>query len=256
MSIWPLLQLIKYGMSLGPLFHQEVVVWLGPEGLGKRPYLEVPLKFPLAGGAAGLLLLFAPVVILLSKGERPAPAVREIAIISLLVIGLIIVSNFRGVRYILPILPCLCFLLALIFCRFLEQGPTIQKRTIGVLALILCAGFVQSELQIILRKKDVAQEKMIAEKLGELQQPGTKIVLIKAFHVGNDLMWDSFYLFHGNLRAPVTKLTVDQIRSNPPNPPLVGACVDRDFPVVRQLYPNVQVELARAQFICWRVPSE
>jgi hypothetical protein len=25
---------------------------------------------------------------------------------------------------------------------------------------------------------------------------------------------------------------------------------------VRELYPNVQVELTRAQFVCWQVPAE
>jgi hypothetical protein len=69
-------------------------------------------------------------------------------------------------------------------------------------------------------------------------------------------MWDSFYLFHGNFRFPVTKLTTDEIRATPPKPPLIGAAVARDFPVVQQLYPNVQVELTRAQFVCWRVPAQ
>ena len=256
MSIWPLLQLLKYKMEIGSLFHEEVVVWLGPEGLGNRPYLEVPLKLALAGGAAGLFLLLAPFVVLFSRKERPAPAVREIAILSLLVLGLTIVSNFRGVRYILPILPCLCFLLALIFWRFLEQGSTIRKRTIAVLVVMLFAGFIHAELQIILRKKDVAQEKVIAERLGEMQQPETKTVLIKAIHAGNDLIWDSFYLFHGNFRFPVTKYTVDEIRSDPPKPPVIGACVARDFSVVREVYPTVHVQLTRAQFICWQVDSE
>jgi 4-amino-4-deoxy-L-arabinose transferase-like glycosyltransferase len=254
MSIWPLLQLLKYNMAIGLLFHEEVVVWLGPEGLGNRPYLEVLLKLPLAGGAVGLLLLLAPFLTLFSKRERPSPPVREIAIVSLLFIALTVVSNFRGVRYILPILPCLCFLLALIFWRFLERGSAIRKRTIAVLVVMLFAGFIHAELQIILRKKDVAQEKVIAEKLGAMQQPETKTVLIKAIHTGNDLIWDSFYLFHGNFRFPVAKYTVDEIRHDPPKPPVIGACVARDFPVVREVYPNAQVEFVRAQFICWRVP--
>jgi 4-amino-4-deoxy-L-arabinose transferase-like glycosyltransferase len=252
MSIWPLVQLIKYEMPAASLFHQEVVVWLGPEYLGKRQYLEVLLKLPLAGGAAGLFLLLAPVVVLFSKKERPDPAIREIAIVSLLFIALTVISNFRGVRYVLPIVPCLCFLLALIFCRFLEKGPTVKKRAIIGLAVILFAGFVHSEVQIILRKKDLAEEKLIAEKLGELQQAGTKTVLIKAIK-GNDLMWDSFYLFHGNFRYPVAEYTVDEIRRNSPKPPVVGACVTRDFPVIRVVYPNVRVELTRGQFTCWQV---
>ncbi|SRR5258707_1976690 len=88
------------------------------------------------------------------------------------------------------------------------------------------------------------------------QQPDTKTVVIKAIKPGTDLMWDSFYLFHGKFRFPMTKLTVDEIRSNPPKPPVIGACVVRDFPVVKELYPNVQVQLARAQFICRQVPAE
>ncbi len=89
-----------------------------------------------------------------------------------------------------------------------------------------------------------------------MQQAGTKTVLIKALKAGNDLMWDSFYLFHGNFRYPVTKYTVDEIRSNPPKPPVIGACVARDFPIIKGLYPNVEVELTRAQFICWQVVNK
>jgi 4-amino-4-deoxy-L-arabinose transferase-like glycosyltransferase len=253
MSIWPLVQLLKYEMPVWSLFHEEVVVWLGPEGLGRRPYFEVPLGLSLAGGVGGFLLLLAPFVILFSKKEKPPPAVREIAIVSLAVIALTIVSNFRGVRYILPILPCLCCLLALFFCRFLEQGSVVRRRTIIALVVLLSAGFVQAKLKIVLRQKDVADEKVIAEKLGAMQQPGTKIVLIKAIHPGGDLIWDSFYLFHGNFRFPLASYTVDEIRRDPPKPPLIGACVARDFSVVREVYPTVQVQFVRAQFICWQV---
>src|SRR5438270_492706 len=179
-----------------------------------------------------------------------------IALVSLAVIALTIVSNFRGVRYILPILPSLCFLLALVFYRFLEQGSVVRRRTIIALVVLISAGLVQAKLQIVLRQKDVANEKVIAEKLGALQQPGTKTVLIKAIHTGGDLMWDSFYLFHGNFRFPVTKYTVDEIRSDPPKPPVIGACVAGDFSVVREVYPTVHVQLTRAQFICWQVDSE
>jgi len=256
MSIWPLLQLIKYELPVGDLFHQEVVVWLGPEGLGGRPYFAVPLGLILAGGLGGLFLLLAPFVNLFSKREKPLPAVREIALVSLAVMALTIVSNFRGVRYILPILPCLCLLLALVFYRFLEQGSVVRRRTVIALVVLVSAGFVQAKLQIVLRQKDVANEKVVAEKLGALQQPGTKTVLIKVIHTGGDLMWDSFYLFHGNFRFPVTKYTVDEIRSDPPKPPVIGACVARDFSVVREVYPTVHVQLTRAQFICWQVDSE
>jgi len=253
MAIWPLIQITKYGMSPGRLFHHEVVVWTGPANLGVRPYLAVLYGLSTLGGACGLLSFLAAFVVLFSKKERISAGVREIAIISLAVIGLTVVSNFRGVRYIVPIIPCLCFLLALLFHRFLERGPVILFRTTILLIVVLSADFVHSTITINHRRKDVADEKLIAEKLGTLQEPGTKTTLIKADKPGGDLLWDSFYLFHGNLRFPVQAYTVDEIRSDPPKPPLIGACVSRDFPVIQNVYPNVQVELVRAQFICWQV---
>ena len=106
---------------------------------------------------------------------------------------------------------------------------------------------------MVLRQKNVADEKATAQKLGEMQQFKTNTVLIKAIHTGHDLMWDSFYLFHGNFRFRVLKYTVDEIRRKRPEPPLVGACVANDFPVVKEVYPTVEVKFVRAQFICWAV---
>jgi 4-amino-4-deoxy-L-arabinose transferase-like glycosyltransferase len=256
MAIWPLVQITKYGMSPGRLFHEEVMVWTGPANLGARPYFAVLYGLSTLGGACGLLSFLAAFLVLFSKKERSPIAVREISMVSLAVIGLTIVSNFRGVRYIVPIIPCLCFLLALVFYRFLERGPIIRLRTAVVLIFVLSAGFVHSAITIERRRKDVADEKLIAEKLGELQQAGMKTVLIKAETPGGDLLWDSFYLFHGNLRFPVQAYTPQQIRRNPPKPPLVGVCVVRDFPAIREVYPNVDVEFSHAQFICWRVSGQ
>ncbi len=256
MAIWPLLQITKFGMLPGRLLHEEVVVWTGPKNLGVRPYFEVLYGLSTLGGACGLLSFLAAFAVLFSKKERPAAGVREITIVSLAVIGLTIVSNFRGVRYIVPIIPCLCFLLALVFYRFLKRGLIIRRRTAIVLIVVLSAGFAQSAITIERRRKDVADEKLIAEKLGELQRAGMKTVLVKAETPGGDLLWDSFYLFHGNLRFPVQSETLERVRRNPPKPPLVGVCVARDFPAIREIYPNVQVELSRAQFICWRVSGQ
>jgi len=63
-------------------------------------------------------------------------------------------------------------------------------------------------------------------------------------------------VMRGNLRSRVTKLTTEEIRANPPRPPLIGACVVRDFPAVQKLYPKVRVALNRAQFVCWQVSAE
>lgn len=256
MSIWPLLQLIKYQMPAGSVYHDEVSVWLGPTALGQRPYFEILMGMSLAGGLCGFLSLVAPFVILFSKKERTAPAIRELAIVSLSFIAILILSNFRLARYSIPVLPSLCFLLALLFLGFLRQAPPVRTWAKMALIILLVAGFVHGQIKINVRRRDVANEKVIAEKLGELQQPGVQTVLIKSIFPRNELMWDSFYLFHGNFRFPVTKFTTQEIRANPPKPPLIGASVARDFPVVQELYPNVQVELTRAQFVCWQVPAE
>ena len=256
MSIWPVFQLIKYQMPVWSLFHEEVVVWLGPTELGKKAYFEIPIAMSLAGGVCGFLSLIAPFVVLFSRKEKPTPAIREIAIVSLGFIGLLIVSNFRHVRYAIPVMPSLCLLLAIVLYRFLRTTPPVRTLAIVALGLLLMAGLVHGQIRIDVWRRDVADEQAIARKLGTLQQPGTETLLIKGIIPGSDLLWDAFYLFHGNFRFPLTRLTTDELRANPPKPPLIGASVARDFAVVKELYPNVQIELTRAQFICWRVPSQ
>jgi 4-amino-4-deoxy-L-arabinose transferase-like glycosyltransferase len=256
MSIWPVVQLIKYEMPLAKVFHQEVVVWLGPDWLGRRPYFEILISMSLnPGGLCGLLSLIALFVVLFSRKKLSNPAIQEIALVSLAFLVLAILFNFRHIRYAIPIVPCLCFLLATVFYRFLRQNRLVRTWAVLGLLVLLTASLVHSNIIINSRRRDVADEKLVAEKLGELQQTGTQAVLIKATNSGSDLLWDSFYLFHGNLRSRIDKFTVDQIRRDPPKAPIVGVCVARDFPMVQALYPRVEVELARAQFVCWRVPQ-
>ena len=269
MSAWPLLQIIKYHMPVWSVFHEEVIVWLGPAGLGRRAYFEIPMRMIINGGSSGLLALIAPLIILFKRKEKFSTAIRELAVISLVAIGLLIVSNFRHVRYVIPIVPVLCILITVLFYRFLER-----RRGLAMIALtvLLVAGVIETKIGIdhlegkddrndpinkfipaLIVPKDVTDEKLIAEKLGSLQRDGTGIVLVKALKPGADLLWDSFYLFHGKLRSPVTKYTVDEIRAKPPPPPIIGVSVARDLPILQQLYPNLQIDLTRAQFVCWEV---
>ena len=275
MSAWPLLQLIRYRMPWWSVFHEEVIVWLGPAGLGTRSYFEIPIRMIINGGVCGLLALLAPFAVLFSRRENKPPAIREIAIVSLVMIALAILSNFRHVRYIVPIIPVLCFLIGFLFYRLFERARSARILTTVALAILLVADFVQAKVEInhlegkddrndpinalipaLVVPKNVMDEKLVAEKLGTLQREGTKIVLVKAIKPGADLLWDSFYLFHGKLRSSVTKYTAEEIRANPPQPPLIGVCVARDLPLLQQLYPTLQVELARAQFICWQVATQ
>jgi 4-amino-4-deoxy-L-arabinose transferase-like glycosyltransferase len=274
-AVWPLFQLARYGMPVRSVFHEEVVVWLGPEYLGARPYLEIPFRLGLTGWiGGGLFAIIAPFAVLLWRKQRFPEATKEIALLCLTTIALAVLFNFRSVRYIVPIVPCLCLVLAIVLEQFLEQRSSIRIGVTALLALILIASLAQTEIQtylrqrsaslriengkitIRMREKDVADEKRVAQELGQLQRPDARIVLLKAIKGESDLLYDSFYLFHGNLRFPVAKRTVDEIRAAPLPPPVIGVCVTRDFPVVQEVYPKVQTQFTRAQFVLWRVESE
>jgi hypothetical protein len=243
--------------------------------LGARPYLEIPFRLGVTAWiGGGLLASIAPLAVLVWRKQQFSAATKEIAILCLTTIALAVLFNFRSVRYIVPIVPSLCLVLAIVLERFFEQHSSIRRAATVLLALMLVIGFAQTEIQIFLRqrngsikvvngkpalrirKQNVADEKSVAEELGKLQQPDKKIVLVKAIKGGSDLLYDSFYLFHGNLRLPVAKLTVDEIRAAPPPRPVVGVCVARDFPIVQEAYPKVRTEFTQAQFVLWRIDSE
>ncbi len=253
MAIWPVSQILTFQVPFQHLFHQEVVDWLGPEHLGAQPYLEIPYRL-IVTSACGFFIFAAPFVILFWKKSEFGNAAREISIVCIALVAIEILFNFRHVRYIEPIIPALCLLLAIAAERILRYRGVVRVATIVILAIVLLAGFVQAKLQIDFRRqKNFADEKRIAEELGALQQPGLRTVLVKAVNVGSDLHFASFYLFHGNLRFPVERYTVDEIRQSPPSPPIIGVCVARDFPLVQAVYPGAKVEFTRAQFILWRV---
>src|SRR4029077_19367730 len=226
-SIWPAVQLLNYGMSFRSVYQQEIVDWLGSKYLASRPYLEIPYRLSVTS-ASGIFLLIAPFAALFWRKQNFTQPIKEISIVSLAFIGLAVISNFRSVRYIVPLLPALCLVLAIVIHRLLERKGSVRPLAAGLAAVLLLEGFIQTKLDIQYNRKDVAIEKRVAEELGALQEEGMRTVLINARDEGASLLYDSFYLFHGNLRFPVTKFTVDQIRRSPP-PPVLGVCIDRDF---------------------------
>jgi 4-amino-4-deoxy-L-arabinose transferase-like glycosyltransferase len=240
-AVWPLVQLIKYGMPVKSVFHEEVIDWLRPEHLGARPYFEVPLSLSTTAWiGAGLFAFIAPFAVLLWKKQGFSGATKEMAILCMALIALAVLFNFRSVRYMVPIVPSLCLLLAVVLHRFLEQGSPVRIVAAVLLALMLIAGLTQTEIQFYLRQRNAAAKmvngkikvrvaeknipdgKRVAEELGVLQRKGTKIVLIKALHPGGDLSYEWFFLFYGNLRFPVVRLTVDELRGASPAPPVLG----------------------------------
>lgn len=152
-AVWPLIQVAKYGMPVKSVFHKEVVVALGPEHLGARLYFEVPFRLSTTAWIGGGLLAFiAPFVVLLWKKQRFSAATKELAILCVTLIALAVVFNFRSVRYMVPIVPSLCLLLAVVFHRFLEQRSPGRIVAAVLLALMLIAGLTQAEIQFIYGK--------------------------------------------------------------------------------------------------------
>ena len=251
MLIWPVSQILTFQVPFRHLFHQEVVDWLGPEHLGAQPYLEIPYRL-IVTSACGFFIFAAPLVILFWKKGEFGTAAREIAIACLALTVIEILFNFRHVRYIEAIIPGLCLLLAIVADRILRYQGFVRGAAIGVLAMLLFAGFVQTKLQIDFRRqKDFTDEKRVAEELGTLQRPDVPTVLVKAVNVGSDLHFASFYLFHGNLQFPVSRHAVGEIRQSPP--PTVGVCTAHDLPMVQAVYPEVKIQFTRDQFIVWKV---
>lgn len=98
--------------------------------------------------------------------------------------------------------------------------------------------------------QDYSEQKVIAEKLGTLQQgEGRQIVILEP---NKGVLPEQFYLFYGNLRGPVETWSVAQMRETRPARAAIGVCNIRDFAAVRDNYHDVTVELAQGQFICWQ----
>ncbi len=251
MLIWPVFQGLQHPIPIRQLFHQEVVDHLGPERLGRNPYYEIPYRFAVTS-ASGLFLLLAPCAILIWKRANFDRIAKELSLVILLLVAIEVVSGFRHVRYLEPIIPVLCLLLATVLYRVVERRPAMLPVVACVVLILFVAGIVQTELQIRIRRVNLADERRVAEELGRLQKPGTSIVLVKAVKTGNDLSFGSFYLFHGNLGFPITKLTAEEIKKSAPPPPAIGACVSRDFSAVQTAYPTVKTQFTRAGFIVWQ----
>lgn len=249
--IWPALQLLN-GMSLKDFYHQELVALLGPQNLGARPYFEIPYRLVITSGY-GIFLLIAPFVVLLWRSASFPQSIRELSIVCLTIMGILVITQFRSVRYTLPILPALCLILAVVFHRLLEQKGVVRKQAAILLSLLAVAGLVQAKIEVDYRRKNVENEKQVAEELGALQESSMKTVLLNAQNEGTALLYDSFYLFHGNLRFPLTKYTSEQIRHSPPTPPVLGVCVADDFPVVQEVYADPKIQFTLARFIVWRI---
>ena len=251
-AVWPLIQIVKYQMPMARAFTgDEFARLFGAGNLGARSYVDVLTGLVTNGWVGASFTLLLAIALLFSKKRNfPAPVI-ELIIIALAVIGLFWVFSFRALRYALPVLPCLSVLAALFLHRALEQGRNRRAYALGVIAVILLAGLVQGKMKFNSRARDAFDQRQVAQRLGALQSEGANPVWIRSPR----MLFDSFYLFYGNLSCPLQKRTLEDLRKLPDELPLAGVCEAHDFSVVQEIYPRARIELASGEFICWRAAA-
>jgi 4-amino-4-deoxy-L-arabinose transferase-like glycosyltransferase len=273
LAAWPLLQMAIYGMPLRKILRLgETIHLIGPARLGARPYFEIPIRLftTWPWGA----LAFAGIVLHFSKKTKRASALTELMIVSLAIILLAIAFNFRSVRYILPIVPCLCLftgffviwlceqrlpvwkIAAVIVISFFVYGlvithEMINERRVATLGFPPIASKVTDEI-IAQRRKDALDQKLLAEELGVLENPGTQIVILGAFR---NVLPHHFFLFYGNLHFPVIASSNEELEQSTVLRPAMGICAVRDLAVIQRKYPGSVVQSVHGDFVRWDAPA-
>ncbi|MDQ2824040.1 MAG: glycosyltransferase family 39 protein [Verrucomicrobiota bacterium] len=250
MAIWPLVQMTEHGVSLIEVFRfDEALVLVSSSRLGAKPFLEVPFRLTTTW-PCGLVALFAAVAVHFGRNKDSRPAVVEISIVSLAMLFLIVLLGFRNGRYLMPLLPYLCVLLAPFLFWLWEQRRPVTSFVLLFVAVSSLLGPEIGRRIVEGRRQDYSQQKLIAKKLGTLQQgEGTQVVILEP---NKGVLPEQFYLFYGNLRGPVETWSVAKMREAHPARFAIGVCNIRDFDAVRENYHDVTIEMAQGQFICWR----
>ncbi|MEP7015778.1 MAG: phospholipid carrier-dependent glycosyltransferase [Verrucomicrobiota bacterium] len=257
-SIWPVYQYAKYGMPVTKAFAGDDLNDLfGERRLGSRPYFDVLTGLMATGWAGGGFALAAAAIFVFSRKDRPPPLVMEMSILSLVIVFLAVIFNFRSVRYVMPVVPCLVVVLAFLIHWLAEKNEKMRVRASAFAILLIVGGFVQSEIKMHHRSRDASVEREVAQELGKLQAPAMSTLLIKGEPPSKRILRSgSFYLFYGALRFPIKQYSISELLRMPPPGPVIGVCAVRDFPAVQAAYPGVGTVLARDEFICWRAGTE
>lgn len=250
MAIWPLIQMAAHDVPLSEVFRfDEARLLVGPSRLGSKPFLEVPFRL-ITTWPCGSVALFAAVAVHFGRNKDSRPAVVEISIVTLTLLLLIVLFGFRNGRYLMPLLPGFCVLLAPFLFWLWERRRPVTSFVLLFVAVSSLLGPEIGRRIVEGRLQDYSQQKLIAEKLGTLQQSEDRQIVILEPNKG--VLPEQFYLFYGNLRGPVETWSVAKIRETRPARSAIGVCNIRDFAAVRENYHDVTIELAQGQFICWR----
>jgi 4-amino-4-deoxy-L-arabinose transferase-like glycosyltransferase len=247
-AIWPLIQMLEFRLSPAALFRIREAIEITWRN-ASQPYLEIPFRLTTTwpcGGFALVALFLLPFII----KNRVRTAATELSFLCLALIVLSVICNLRSVRYLLPIVPCLCLLLSVFLCWLVERGQAIFRTTFVLVAVLSIAGLPLAQMMITKNRRDYSDQVRIAQYLGAQQAPEKQLVIVEA---DNGMLAEEFYLFYGNLSFHLANFTVEQIRQSPPAPPMIGVCNTRDLPSVQKQFPNLQIQLAFDKVICWAV---
>ena len=253
-SIWPVFQYVRFGMPVTRAFAgDDLDALFGERRLGSRPFFEIPAALLATGWAGGAFVLGAAVAFLFWKKSDVPPLIREMSILSLVVIFLALVFGFRSARYVLPIIPCLCVVLAYFLHVLAERNRSVRFATIAFICLFVIGGFAQAEIKMHHRGPDASRERRVAEELGKIQGADAATLLVNPGAPAKKVLRsNAFYLFHGKLMHRVQRYSLERLRKSPPPAPVVGVCVVRDLAAVQSIYPDASPVFALDQFICWR----
>ncbi|HXX42455.1 MAG TPA: glycosyltransferase family 39 protein [Chthoniobacterales bacterium] len=253
-AIWPAVQLVKFHCSIADAIGvRELPVLTGPERLLRRRFLEVPIQM-IAQWPFGIFAMIAPVALLASKQWRSRAIVRELSILSLGVLILALISNFRSIRYMLPITPLLSLLLAIALLWLLEQKRKFARLIVLVTIGFFVASVIEAAIMIHVRRRDAADQLAIACRIGELQQPDIPIYVIRS--TTGEIGYQPFYLFYGNLRFPVSRFWTSELPQAKLAVPSIGVCTADDLPLLERKIGNVKVDLQQGNIVCWRASND
>ena len=248
LAVWPLIQMLQFQLSFADFFRLSEVIDLTVRRAA-RIYLEIPCRLTTAWPCGVFALAAAASLPFITTAKHRSPIV-ELSVICLAWLTLSVVSNLRNVRYILPIIPCLCLLLALFLYWMLEQRKRIYTVFAVIITVLAMAGIVIAQCIINHDRLDLSDEVRMARELGARQAPTKRLLIVEG---RNRLQREEFYLFYGDLKFPLTNFTLAQICQSPPVPPLLGICHIRDLPIIQKQFPGLQIQSAIGQFVCWEV---
>jgi 4-amino-4-deoxy-L-arabinose transferase-like glycosyltransferase len=251
-ALWPLFQHVNYGMPLMRAFAgDEPAKLFGQRHLGARPYFEVIEGLVASGWAGGGFAVLAALGFIFWQRERIAA--RELSFVAVIVTLLALICNFRSVRYVVPIVPSLCVVLAVWLQQFLDRDQKSFRRAVAFAALLVTGGFVQAFIKMHHSGgPEPAGEYRAAQALGALQSETTATLLVESGREKRDLRGNAFYLFHGDLKWPLTRRNLDELANFPTAQPIVGACAGRDFPELQKFFVDAEIVFATDKVVCWR----